>query len=398
MSIPVCDSYLCVGNTIGSGAYGRVSIVTGSNVREEKNYALKECIQDNYQHGIFGIMEPIILMSLRHPYLVRGIEAKVDSMSGYYVQELGKRSLFQQRRNEEPTPQQKKRYCHQLAQAVKMLHALNIVHGDIKSSNVIMHTNDSVTLIDFSLSFITRANEEYFSETCTANYRPPEIILKKGWNKSIDIWCLACVFYEIYYGRYLFKGQSGDIERNEALARTQMTNVMADWNDVLVEKFRRQSYSFSRQQVDYIPLTLDPTFDFEENKDFNNLIVNMMEIKADERYDIDMVLNHPYFRGEERVNGNILRSKTHDLDPSEENRLQRHLELLHLTPFFQEKVRELYRRCNFVEHTLEQEMTRVKACLLIVDKMYHIPSAVYDDTVYRMERELANALHFRLFP
>lgn len=401
MSIPKCDSYLCEGNTIGTGAYGRVSIVRGTNSSGTQNYALKECRQDSYQHGIFGINEPVILMSLSHPFLMKGIEAKVDSVCGYYVQELGKRNLLQQRSNGSLTMEQKKKYCHQLAQAVKMLHSFNIVHGDIKSANVVMYHDDSVSLIDFSLSFITRDSEVYYTELCTANYRPPEVVFKKGWKKSVDIWCLGCVFYEIYYGKYLFTGQSGDIEKDEATSRMQMTNLLADWNDLLVNKYRREPYPIKRQSIEYSPLSLDISFDDEGNEQFNHLLVSMMEMLEKDRFDIDMVLSHPYFQGEVTVSGSVSYPVERILPDDEEKRLQRYLETRHLSIFLKEKVQELYRKID-LDYTQERDISReancVDACTLILSKMYRIPCMTYESHIYRMEREIANILHFRLLP
>lgn len=341
-------------------------------------------------------MEPVILMSLRHNNLIEGVEAKVDSMSGYYVQELGKRNLLQERRNDVFTPQQKRRYCHQLAQAVKVLHSLNIVHGDIKSTNVVMH-HDGVKLLDFSLSFITRDDEKYYTEMCTANYRPPEVILKMAWKKSIDIWCLACVFYEIYYGRQLFKGQQGDVDRNESLSRIQMTNVIADWNDILVGKYGREPYLLVRQNVDYIPFVLHETFDDRENECFNDLLINMLEMREDERYDINMVLGHRFFEDEETTDARCLRSPCKQLEDVEEKRCRRHLEIC-CNEKFRTLVYELYTRCRIMNYTVDQEETVVRACTHIIYKLYRIGTPQQNDNVYRMEREIANALHFHLLP
>lgn len=402
MYLPPCDKYSFGGVVLGSGSYGEVSIVTGTNDEEAKQFALKECFQKDYSLGVIGLIEPVLLMSINHPHLGYGIDAKVDSKCGYYVQRLAVRNMYRHRKK--GLSIDARTYSHSLAQAVKVLHSLHIVHGDIKTSNIVIYDDNTVALIDYSLSLITKENTEYFHQMCTGNYRPPEVVLQKGWSSKIDIWCLGCCFYEMKYGRYFAPPQSGDINHNDPMSRKQMINFFADWNDVVCEKYGVQPYPISRQDEEYISLSLHPDFFNPENESFNDLLINMLAIDQSKRFTINMVLQHPYFTGLTTTNALVKRVVKTQLESPEYNRVVRYLEVCQTPSYLFQKAIELYSKIKPIgvdtlifTTSLELEDVKVRACSLILCKLHKekIETKIVED-VFRMEREICNFLHFLL--
>ncbi|KAK0437372.1 kinase-like domain-containing protein [Armillaria borealis] len=56
-------------------------------------------------------------------------------------------------------------------------------------------------LIDFG---VDKTNEHFTQEVCPAGIRPPEVALRAGWGKSVDIWSAGCMLYGMLVGRPLF--------------------------------------------------------------------------------------------------------------------------------------------------------------------------------------------------
>ncbi len=61
----------------------------------------------------------------------------------------------------------------------------------------------SIKLIDFGGA--TRENERHSEIINTRQYRAPEVIMGCcEWDEKSDVWCLACIFCELYSGELLF--------------------------------------------------------------------------------------------------------------------------------------------------------------------------------------------------
>jgi Kae1-associated kinase Bud32 len=54
---------------------------------------------------------------------------------------------------------QKKQWCMQLGKDIALLHAANLIHGDLTTSNILIH-NKQLTFIDFGLAFESNKQED----------------------------------------------------------------------------------------------------------------------------------------------------------------------------------------------------------------------------------------------
>lgn len=68
----------------------------------------------------------------------------------------------------------------QILRKVAISHKHNIVHFDIKPSNICIDDNNKISIIDFSHSILTRDDEIHAQTYCgTYTYMPPEVFRKK---------------------------------------------------------------------------------------------------------------------------------------------------------------------------------------------------------------------------
>src|SRR5204862_7819131 len=100
--------------------------------------------------------------------------------------------------------------CHYVLQACKGLanaHALGLVHGDLKPSNLFLNSLDDgsvlVKVLDFGFSKGAKA------PVATAAYTSPEQMLSpRGVDARADVWSLGVVLYELLSTSLPFSGGS----------------------------------------------------------------------------------------------------------------------------------------------------------------------------------------------
>jgi len=99
-------------------------------------------------------------------------------------------------------------YAFQLLEALEILHSNGIVHADIKPDNIIVDSNNIVTLVDFGVS----VDQLLYSEVCgkvgTFPFMAPEILEGQPITSSADIWSLGVILAEKMLQRSLFSSLS----------------------------------------------------------------------------------------------------------------------------------------------------------------------------------------------
>ena len=74
------------------------------------------------------------------------------------------------------------------------------MYRDMKPENILLDEKGNIALADFGISKIIDKKELTKSFVGTPEYVAPEIILQKGHNKGVDIWCFGILLYEMIYG------------------------------------------------------------------------------------------------------------------------------------------------------------------------------------------------------
>ena len=112
------------------------------------------------------------------------------------------------------------RYGVQIAAALSHSHGRNIIHRDLKSSNIAVTSAGLVKVLDFGLAKHSGKDLlEGVTETIgpidtatgltgTLQYMAPEILRGLGTDHRVDIWALGVVLYEAASGQLPFKGRT----------------------------------------------------------------------------------------------------------------------------------------------------------------------------------------------
>ncbi|KAF7343319.1 Serine/threonine-protein kinase HT1 [Mycena venus] len=100
------------------------------------------------------------------------------------------------------------RVIRSLATGLAYVHSRNVVHGDLKGSNVLISNKGYAVLSDFGLSRTLEWRTGYTTSTCSAagsiNWSSPELIrpwfqTEEAHAKTLasDVWAFACTVYEL---------------------------------------------------------------------------------------------------------------------------------------------------------------------------------------------------------
>jgi serine/threonine-protein kinase len=175
--------------------------------------------------------------ALDHPNVVPLYEAGEEDGTVYIVTrwvdgtELGE--LI--RRDSPLDPARAARIAAQIASALEVAHEKDLIHRDVKPSNVIVTSEDHVYLTDFGLtkrtdsaSGLTMADQLLG----TIDYVAPEQIEGNEPNARGDVYGLACVLYEMLTGSPPFASQTGGTGKMWAHLNAEPPSVRQQRPDV----------------------------------------------------------------------------------------------------------------------------------------------------------------------
>lgn len=93
-------------------------------------------------------------------------------------------------------------YIAQVISAIEYLHSFDIVYRDLKPENILLDRVGNVKMADFGLAKENVNPINPAMSFCGSPvYLAPELLLKKGAEKSADIYGIGAMLYEFLVGR-----------------------------------------------------------------------------------------------------------------------------------------------------------------------------------------------------
>eukprot|EP00584_Thalassiosira_punctigera_P009873 CAMPEP_0172534990 /NCGR_PEP_ID=MMETSP1067-20121228/7172_1 /TAXON_ID=265564 ORGANISM="Thalassiosira punctigera, Strain Tpunct2005C2" /NCGR_SAMPLE_ID=MMETSP1067 /ASSEMBLY_ACC=CAM_ASM_000444 /LENGTH=468 /DNA_ID=CAMNT_0013319873 /DNA_START=324 /DNA_END=1730 /DNA_ORIENTATION=- len=203
---------------VGEGTYGSVFVgadkVTGGVV------ALKRINTEEEANGfpITALREVKLLKALHHENIVQLKEVVTSKDSGdipknvFMVMEYLEYDLT----GVIETPEIKltqdhiKSWSNQLLQGVHYMHVNNILHRDLKASNLLINRRGELKIADWGLARSWNPSMKRLTNpVITLWYRPPELLLGcMRYSPKIDMWSVGCIIAEMFRRGGLLKGSS----------------------------------------------------------------------------------------------------------------------------------------------------------------------------------------------
>jgi serine/threonine protein kinase len=314
--------------SLGLGSYASVVLVVDDDGVE---YALKKPFinkeKSNSVSGIVNMKELFIMASIKHPYVQTAKEVFfVDPCPKDYCaiksdQVYDKVSFLMTRatctvhnliKSMDVSIAQMKRIMFQITCSLQYLHGEGICHRDVKPGNVLCYYDENkvlnVKVSDFGMTKPMTKVLQHSLHAGTSCYRAPELLMRNAdYDYKIDVWALACTFYEMVTKTILFKGEN-DMDIMHSMFRKRGTP-----NDATIEKWCKNS-NFNivgirhrpKKIIDLLalPPNLAQAFNDKTKKGYDNsgsllqfcnLMDKMLQINPDDRPTMDEVLLDPFF-------------------------------------------------------------------------------------------------------
>ena len=219
--------------TVGTGTFGRVKLV--QNRHTKLTYALK-CMNKldiflSHQHENILAEKKILescrscpfIIQLIHTYNTRNqIFVLMEFVQGgelwSYIYEEAKLNLIpRSSRTDGFHMDAVKFYAANVILAFEYLHNKHIAYRDLKPENLLLDENGYLKVIDFGFAKVLPyvCDNKLVTKTLnpcgTPEYLAPEIVLMKGYDRSVDQWALGCFIYELIYKHTPFQDDDSNI-------------------------------------------------------------------------------------------------------------------------------------------------------------------------------------------
>ncbi|KAF8424639.1 kinase-like domain-containing protein [Tirmania nivea] len=198
-----------MGRTLGAGTYGIVREADGPTGKVAVKIILKKNVKGN-ERMVYDELD--LLQRLHHPHIIRFVDWFESRDKYYIVTQLATGGELFDRICEygKFTEKDASRVIREVLGAVDYLHQNNIVHRDLKPENLLYQTNEpdsSLVLADFGIAKMLEPNEMLTTMAGSFGYAAPEVMLKLGHGKPVDMWSLGVITYTLLCGYSPFRSE-----------------------------------------------------------------------------------------------------------------------------------------------------------------------------------------------
>ena len=214
------DYYEMLDN-LGEGIFGSVKL--GVEKKTNQRVAIKIIKKNKTKESdIELVRNEIDIMKLcYHPYVVHLLDHFENGEYIFIVMEYikgGSLTDYMKSKKFNFTERRAAELIYQLAKGLKYLHKYGIIHRDLKTDNIMLteaSDKGNIKIMDFGLSKILGKKEKSTDGFGTLTFVSPEVLIRKPYNKEVDIWSLGVILYLMLSGELPFDDPD-DNEQNIA--------------------------------------------------------------------------------------------------------------------------------------------------------------------------------------
>ena len=220
---------LTMTNFIGKGSYGNVFKIIQNN----KTYALKQSIDifDEITISSF-LLEIIVSLSFTHPNIIKCkkyslYNDSIEIYMEYYPMNLYSYINTIKKENKIIPINIVNKMIIDIASGLEYLHSKSILHLDISDDNILLKSDLTCVITDFGLCNVEKdcvienslcGNKRKFDESTQKfsvyknPFASPEVLLKKYYDRSSDIWAFGVLIVKILSTSYIFKNTDRNVQ------------------------------------------------------------------------------------------------------------------------------------------------------------------------------------------
>jgi len=305
---------------LGEGTYD--TVYKARHKKLDKIVVMKKSFDSNTQRNYYrNIRERDLLKELSHPNIITMIDFFEDTSKAnvvtntkktnqYLILEYFDSDLRQYINNifaryQTLHPMLVKSYMRQILEGLKYLHSKNIIHRDLKSSNILINMVGNLKIADFNLSKKLNNDDKDIYTPCTSalQYSSPELLLhdKVKISSKVDIWALSFIFMDMVIGRYIFDDKA-ETDEDQLLNIFDVLGTPTVENDFYpgIQKFEQDFDMSTWSLIEVTPNEIKKSINgYFLNKKFDedgmDLLLKMLEYDPDKRISAEDALKHKYF-------------------------------------------------------------------------------------------------------
>lgn len=254
---------------IGKGSFGSVYLVRNKTTHEQ--FACKKmkiCLRRMYDKQ--SILNELKLLAChKSQYIIKLIDAYVTSNHIHLITEYAERGDLAKMikrlrsKNRYLIEDTVKKYLFQICLGIQYLHNNNVIHRDIKTANIFLTRDNDIKLGDVGIVKILKSTNNYaYTNIGTPYYMSPELYKNRRYNSKTDIWSIGVVLYELMTFKLPYNSE------NLAGLKYKISNK--GW-------------------------FMDNKYKNRYSKDLLNLLENILQPNSYSRYNVNEILESPYF-------------------------------------------------------------------------------------------------------
>ncbi|KAF0697495.1 Aste57867_11805 [Aphanomyces stellatus] len=257
------------GEILGSGSFG--SVYLARNETTGDLMAVKEISYvDETPDDVRAIQDEVeLLRSLSHPNIVAYVGSDFDHTTStlyIFTEWVPGGSLEDNSKTFGCSEAVAQTYLAQILLGVQYLHTRQVVHYDIKPSNILIDQHGTVKLADFGASRLLGATSVAKNRSMrgTPYYMAPEVIKQEARDTKADIWSVGCTVLKMLTGTPLWKAM----------------------------QFQTQVALFFH----VANLTAPPPLPDSLSDDARSFVLACLQVRPEDRWTAEQLLGHPFAR------------------------------------------------------------------------------------------------------
>ena len=204
---------------LGEGIFGSVKL--GVEKKTKERVAIKIIKKKKAKPSDIELVrtEIDVMKLCHHPNVVHLLDHFENAEYIFIVMEYirgGRLTDYMKEKKFNFTEKRAAELIYEIAVGVKYLHKYGIIHRDLKPDNIMLtEANDKghIKIMDFGLSKILGKKEKTSDGFGTLTFVSPEVLIRKPYNKEIDIWSIGVILYLMLSGDLPFDDEEDDEQK-----------------------------------------------------------------------------------------------------------------------------------------------------------------------------------------